>query len=193
MEAPRLQIYEIVVTDNLSAQPAKEKYILLDFLNENSGAITAITTIVLTGITAVYVYLTRLMLKTTNTPVVRMFLHASEYSVTLCVQNIGTGFARDIKFTGNLSFKPTQPGAAALGDLKPFKDGIDYLGPGHKSETFLFHRAETADLPAHGFDVTVSYKDLANFKGKETFTLKLATGTIPTNLDLHTRTTQQKQ
>ena len=146
---------------------------MLEILNANSGAITAITTIILTIITGVYVYLTRLMLKSTNMPVVRMFLHASEYSITLCVQNIGIGFARDIKFSGDLSFKPTQPGNVKLKDLKPFKGGIPYLGPGHKSETFLCGRHELGNLPGHKFDITVSYKDLANLKDEETSTFEV--------------------
>ena len=66
----------------------------IDFLNENSGAITAIATLILVGITGWYVYLTRQMLKVSNTPVIRMFLHASGYAIFLCVENIGTGFAR---------------------------------------------------------------------------------------------------
>ena len=108
-----------------------------------------------------------------NTPVVRIFLHASGFSITLCVENIGTGFAQDIKFKGDLSFKPTEPGEATIGELNPFKDGIDYLGPGHKSETFLFHRGELTQLPNHTFPITVTYKDLAGFKDEKTFTFEI--------------------
>ena len=143
------------------------------FLKVNNGIITAFATVFLTGITWWYVYLTRLMLKAANTPVVRMFLHASEDSITLCVQNIGTGFARDIKFKGDLSFKPRRPENVKLKDLKPFKDGIPYLGSGDKSETFLCHRHALGDLPAHRFDITVFYKDLANFKDDDTFTFEI--------------------
>ena len=82
---------------------------LISWLNENSGAITAIATLILVGITGWYVYLTRQMLKVANTPVIRMFLHARGNSISLCVENIGTGFARDIKFTGDLSFNPFNP------------------------------------------------------------------------------------
>ena len=143
---------------------------VINFLNDNSGAITVITTVILVIITWRYVRLTKLMLKASNTPVVRIFLHASGFSITLCVENIGTGFAQDIKFKGDLSFKPTEPGEATIGELNPFKDGIDYLGPGHKSETFLFHRGELTQLPNHTFPITVTYKDLAGFKDEKTFT-----------------------
>ena len=33
-----------------------------------------------------------------------VFYTLGENNITLCVENIGTGFARDIKFTGDLSF-----------------------------------------------------------------------------------------
>ena len=49
---------------------------LISWLNANSGAITAIATLILVGITGWYVYLTRQMLKVANTPVIRMFLRA---------------------------------------------------------------------------------------------------------------------
>ena len=74
---------------------------VIDFLNSNSGAITALATVILVAITWWYVRLTKMMLKASNIPVVRLFLHAGEYDITLCVQNIGIGFARDIKFTGD--------------------------------------------------------------------------------------------
>ena len=66
---------------------------LISWLNANSGAITAIATLILVGITGWYVYLTRQMLKVANTPVIRMFLHARGHDIFLCVENIGTGFA----------------------------------------------------------------------------------------------------
>ena len=103
---------------------------LISWLNANSGAITTIATLILVSITAWYVYLTRQMLKAANTPVIRMFLHARGHSISLCVENIGTGFARDIKFTGDLSFKPFKTigeSEATLEELEPFKSGIRVL------------------------------------------------------------------
>ena len=50
---------------------------LISWLNANSGAITAIATLILVGITGWYVYLTRQMLKVANTPVIRIvFTHS---------------------------------------------------------------------------------------------------------------------
>lgn len=164
---------------------------IFNFLNSNSGAMTVFITFALAGITFWYTYLTKQMLKSTNTPVVQLFLHDSGNSITLCVQNIGIGFARDIKFTGDLSFKAfnrMESGETPLEDLEPFKSGIDYLGPGHKTETFLFHKEHLERVPNHTFEITVVYKDLADVKEKKHSLLKWATGVTLTNLDLPTLT-----
>ena len=149
---------------------------LISWLNANSGAITAIATLILVGITGWYVYLTRQMLKVANTPVIRMFLHARRSSIFLCVENIGTGFARDIKFTGDLSFKTLNvigESEATLGELEPFKSGIEYLGPGHKVERFLFHRGDLQHVPNHTFDIIATYNDLGIAKEKKTFSFEI--------------------
>ena len=146
---------------------------IINFLNENSGAITALATVVLVAITWWYVRLTKMMLKASNTPIVRLFLYSSQHSFSLCVQNIGTGFAHDIRFTGDLSFKTLNfmgESDVPLEELEPFNNGIEYLGPGHKIETFLFDRADLACVPDQTFDITVTYKDLANIKDEKTFT-----------------------
>ena len=127
---------------------------IINFLNENSGAITALATVILVAITWWYVRLTKMMLKASNIPVVSLFLHAGKSDITLCVQNIGIGFARDIKFTGDLSFKPINPlieRDVTLEELEPFKSRIDYLAPGQRIETFLFQRGDLARVPNHIF------------------------------------------
>jgi hypothetical protein len=148
----------------------------IDFLNENSGAITAIATLILVGITGWYVYLTRQMLKVANTPVIRMFLHAREHDIFLCVENIGTGFARNIKFTGDLSFKPTFSNNNSrdkpLKELEPFKSGIPYLGVGHKQKRIISGTQEFLSLPKQAFDIIVTYNDLGIAKEKKTFSFE---------------------
>ena len=104
-----------------------------------------------------------------------MFLHTRRNNITLCVENIGTGFARDIKFTGDLSFKTLNSigeSKATLGELEPFKSGIEYLGPGHKVERFLFHRNDFQRVPNHTFDIIVTYNDLGIAKEKKTFSFE---------------------
>ena len=138
--------------------------------------ITAFATVILAVITWWYVRLTKQMLRASNIPVIRMFLHATEYDLNLCVQNIGTGFACDIKFKGDLSFKPEKQRntkSEPLEKLEPFKSGIDYLGPGHKIETFISRRMTTSQLPEHRFDIAVTYKDLANISKTKTFPFEI--------------------
>ena len=149
---------------------------IITFLNDNNGAITALATVILVIITWRYVQLTKQMLKAANTPIVRLFLHGSRHSFTLCVQNIGTGFARDIKFTGDLSFKTLNfigERGVPLEELHPLNNGIEYLGPGHKIETFLFDRLDLERVRDPNFDITVTYKDLANIKAEKTFTFEI--------------------
>ena len=105
-----------------------------------SAFVTAGATIVLAVITKRYVRLTQGILKATNKPKVILFLRHSRYSIRLCVQNIGTGYASDVDSSGDLfSFKtiPTVSGddGTLLKDLEPYKSGINYLGPGYKIDT----------------------------------------------------------
>ena len=149
---------------------------IIDFLNDNSGMITAFATVILTGITWWYVRLTKQMLRASNIPVIRMFLHVDEYYLNLCVQNIGTGFACDIKFQGDLSFKTEKQlntKSEPLENLEPFSSGIDYLGPGHKVETYVCRRISMSQLPEHSFDIEVTYKDLANIAKSKTFPFEI--------------------
>ena len=55
-----------------------------------SAFVTAGATIVLAFITGRYVHITNEILKATNMPKVILFLRHSRYSISLCVQNIGT-------------------------------------------------------------------------------------------------------
>ena len=66
--------------------------------------VTAAATVVLAKITREYVRLTQDILQATNKPKVILFLRHSRYSISLCVQNIGTGYASDVEFGGDLSF-----------------------------------------------------------------------------------------
>ena len=111
---------------------------ITEWLNTNSGALMVISAFLLAGITWWYVHLTRQLLKVTHKPEILVYLCPSETyfnCINLCVQNVGTGLARDVKFTGNLSFSPDND--LRLGEIGFIKKGIDYLGPGQKIEHFL--------------------------------------------------------
>ena len=79
---------------------------MMSWLTSNSDAIiifSAIVTMVSTSVLAVITYwyatLTNRMLKASDMPEVRVFLSQSSwgrvYTLDLCIQNIGTGFAHD--------------------------------------------------------------------------------------------------
>lgn len=109
-----------------------------------------------------HVKVTRDMLKASNTPKVVMFLVLRrDVELLLRVENVGTGYASDIKFTGDLSFQV--PGREPLEEIEPFKSGISYLGPGYRVDTSLFAVGDVT-VPKHIFDITISYKDTVNIQ-----------------------------
>ena len=142
--------------------------------------ITIITAIISTGtaiflaiITWWYVRLTQEILKATNKPEVILYLsdqgrpldigesviHAMENTiVTLCLHNIGTGYASDISFSGDLSFQPTLSNKT-LAEMEPFKSGLSHLGAEYKVDRPLFLTGEMTEIPKQSFNIIVSYKD----------------------------------
>ena len=154
---------------------------LLDFLNMNDGTITALATVVLVCITTwyarmtkenvrltkEYVRLTKEMLKATNKPEVILFLRYEEGLISICIENIGTGYASDVKFTGDLLFykairQSHEKEGKLINELPPFKNGIFYLGSGQKINTlplFSIYADGKEDIPKRPVTIKVSYKD----------------------------------
>lgn len=134
---------------------------IIDWLNANDGAIMGIATIVLVSIIGYYAYLTRRLLKINDTPEIAVSLCPHEahiHCVMLCIENIGTGAARDIRFQTNLSFKPD--GERALEDVSFLRNGIGYLGPGQKREHFLVSIIDKLDdLKKTPIEIGVTYTD----------------------------------
>ena len=115
-------------------------------------------------LTQEHVILTANTLKASNTPKVIMFLVLrNNGELLLRVENMGTGYASNVKFGGDLSFQP--PGSCALSDMEPFKSGIDYLGSGYRVDTLLFD-IDDSRVSKHIFDIKVSYNDSANVEYK---------------------------
>ncbi len=141
---------------------------VINWLNENDGAVIGMAIIVLVGIAAYYAYLTRWLLKINNTPDIAISLRPHEAylpCVMLRIENIGTGAARDIRFRTDLSFKPD--GEKALEELGFLKNGIDYLGPGQKIEHFLVNVADRFDeLKKMPLQISVTYADSVKLKRK---------------------------
>ena len=147
---------------------------IINFLNKNDGAITTITTLILVGITLWYVIETMKMRRTTqemlrvsNTPEVQVSLQYQSHllsvsTIDLCIQNIGTGFAHDVQFTGSLlSFRP-QLDKQPLGEYGIIKNGISHLGPGKRYQIILLWLTEDKYLPKEPLNVDITYMDPAN-------------------------------
>ena len=145
----------------------------MDWLNSNSGAITAIATVVLVVITGYYVYLTWRLLKASHTPEIAIFLHPHEVHIQclmLCIENVGMGPARGLRFQTDFSFKPD--GETPLEEISFLKNGITYLGSGKKIEHFLVSVIGKLDnLKRSPLEITVTYRDLTNHKYEDSFHL----------------------
>lgn len=133
-----------------------------------------IATIVLVWITHKYVVLTQKILKTTNKPKVVAYLSYDSRSnyIYLNIQNIGVGYASNIEFDGDLSFRPenvffmkVEP--KALKDTEPFKNGQNFLGVGQKISVILADSRIIRKLEKQTFSIQISYSDSANEIFKE--------------------------
>ena len=157
----------------------------MDWLNSNSGAITAIATAVLAIIAVIYVIFTYRIVRATNQPEIMVYLRPHEVDVNfvvLWIENTGTGVAREVRFTGDLSlgFQSITP----FKDIGFLKNGIDLLGPGQKIEHCLGSILENPEaLKRAPFEITVTYSDsFANHEEKKIFHLNsrefIGVGTI---------------
>ena len=103
---------------------------IIGYLNSNSGLIAAIATVVLVVITLRYVRLTQEILKATNKPEVIIFLRFNnDGTISLRIENIGTGYASDVEFAGDLLSYKARPQffgeeGKKIKELPPFKNGI---------------------------------------------------------------------
>ena len=151
---------------------------VINWLNANDGAIVGVATLLLMGIIAYYAYLTQRLLKANNTPEIAISLRPHEISVNLvmlCIENVGTGAAHDVKFT-------TDPPSIPSLDI-PFekigflKSGIGYFEPGRKIEQFLVSVIDKFDeLKQTQLKITVTYKDSTDHKREQIFHLDFSEG-----------------
>ncbi len=148
---------------------------VIDWLNANDGSIIGIATVVLVGITGYYAYLTRRLLKASDTPEIAISLRPHEAhvnAVMLCIENIGTGAARSLQFA-------TNPSSVSALDIPLEKigvlwNGIAFFEPGRKIEQLLvivLGKGKLNELRKTALEITVMYKDSANHKHKRAFRL----------------------
>ena len=156
----------------------------IDLINASSTIIIAFATIVLAFITGSYASSTKKILDTYDKPEVLIYLFPSESNancINLCIQNIGTGFAADIKFSGDLSFVSPfnllrrnyySTEGTKLEEISIFRNGIDYLPPGRKIEMRLFDTDRIDDLSTDTLSLTTAYKDSRKETYSRDFNLK---------------------
>lgn len=130
-----------------------------------------------------HVKVTRDILKASHTPKLTMYLTLDNnvfqsqtmkktFWIVLRVENIGTGYATDVKFTGDLSFK-CKKDAKELGELYPFKNGVQHFSAGYKIDTHLYVFGTLSKEIDSNFKITVSYKDPTGDELSDTFPFDL--------------------
>lgn len=120
-----------------------------------------IAPVVAASVAVLAVMLARKTLKDADRPEVVVFLRPHEvhiYCLMLCIENVGTGRACDVRFKTDLSFKPD--GSRSLEELNFLKNGIANLGRGQKIEHFLVSVIDRLEeLKQTPLEITVTYKD----------------------------------
>lgn len=151
---------------------------IINWLNANDGAVIGVVTLTLMGITAYYAYLTGRLLKATDTPEIVISLRPHEISVNLvmlCIENVGTGVARNVKFTTDPSVVPSLD--IPFENIGFLKSGIGYFEPRRKIEQFLVSVIGKFDeLKQAQLKITVTYEDSANRKYERIFPLDFSEG-----------------
>ena len=146
---------------------------IIEWLNTYNGAIIGIATVVLVGITICYTYLTWRLLKANDTPEIAISLRPHEAHINLvmlCIENIGTGAARNLQFATNPSSIPCLD--IPFEKIGFLSSGIAYFEPGRKIEQFLVSVIGKFDeLKQIQLNITVTYNDSANRKHERPFSL----------------------
>jgi hypothetical protein len=121
---------------------------ILDVLNKNSGALSAVFSGVVTVATVIYAWLTaklvqetRQMRQVQTEPRIQVTYRVSDHWINfldISVRNIGLGPAHDISFVvhGETDVPGTKELVGRLLQLATFKKGLAYLGPNEEYLSF---------------------------------------------------------
>lgn len=142
---------------------------IMNWLNSNSGAVGALSAVVLTIITAVYVYLTGWLAKESQAmrlallqPELAVYLSSAEGSplfLLLRIENIGSGPAYRLRFSTDRPFQ-TENGMD-LRELGIFRKGLSFLAPKQRIEHFLISAiGKFEQLIKVPLKVAVEYRDV---------------------------------
>ena len=158
---------------------------VMDWLNANSGAMTALSTAILVVVTIAYVYLTHRLVRETKAaremamlPSLTVTAEVHEvypYVINFRVENIGGGTAHNIRLQSNRSFMVED--RDPLNTLGLFTHGIPMLGPSRKIESFLVYASSlNREHLNESLKVIAKYTDATGrHKFEETFEIDFGT------------------
>lgn len=159
---------------------------MLNFLNENVGALTVLFSLIVTVATVFYALLTwKLVVETTHMrraqpePHVAIRVQPSEAGINLIllvVENVGLGPAYDVRLSATPDFKTEYGGQ--LSELGIFRHGLTYMAPGTKIEFFLANvvgQVEEIQRVGGRFDfaIATSYGGASGQKYENTYQVDL--------------------
>lgn len=141
---------------------------ILDFLNPYSNLIVAISTVVLTVITALILIQNSKFIKSQYKPNIIVGLRQDEHSpnlIDIYVENVGTSPAHSVLFNTDWSTvieKQKGNVKTTLGDISFLKNGIPMLAPGQKHTHLLLSTYD--DFTPDPFEIEVTYYDSSGKK-----------------------------
>ena len=142
----------------------------LDFLNQNSGAITVIFTGFVTIATIAYAILTWSLVSETKKlreaqtePKVSAIIQPREEwlnFIDLVIQNIGMGPAYNIKFQVLPDFEEEER-RFKVSEIGFIKNGLRYIAPNQKLETYLTNLADNFEEKCNKpFKIVITYQSV---------------------------------
>ena len=152
---------------------------MFKLLNQNSGALLVVFSLVVTLATVFYVILTgklvsesRKMREAQTEPNIFVSLHSKEDWVgliDLVIQNIGLGAAYNLKFELKPDFEYSK--GQFLSELNFIKNGVNYLAPSQKIKHFLTSLVGKKELEKIKIEFKVKYENSLGKLSQENYIL----------------------
>lgn len=152
---------------------------ILDFLNNNSGAINTISTVGLIIVTLIYVILTwnisketKIMRMAQTEPNISAFIQSEEGCINfidLIIKNIGFGPAYKVKFEINPDYEDRILGGK-LSEIGFIKNGLPYFAPNQEFKIFLTNIAESCEEKMKKtFEIKIIYESIIHKTYSDTY------------------------
>lgn len=154
---------------------------ILDFLNNNSGAINAISTVSLIIVTLIYVILTwnisketKIMRMAQTEPNISAIIQSEEGCINfidLIIKNIGLGPAYKVKFEIKPDYEDRILGGK-LSEIGFIKNGLPYFAPNQEFKIFLTTMAESyEEKMKKTFEITIIYESIIHKTYSDTYSI----------------------